>query len=291
MNVNAGVCANTMGIIYLYSMISLQNKTAVIYGAGGSLGGAMAKAFAASGAKVFVTSLHLDKVQKVADEINATGGYAEAAEVDALDEKAVNEHIQSAVQKAGTVDISFNAAWNGVVQGIPLTEISVSDFVTPIQMAIQSRFITAVAAVKVMKKQKSGVILNLTATPGGIGYPYTGGFAPTCAAIESLSRNLAVEFGIYGIRSVNIRSGGSPDSKVFKDAIASKPDIMETVLSTMKADTMLKKMAMMEDITNAAVFLVSDMAAKITGVTIDVTVGTTEALNYRVDLPAFNEDK
>jgi 3-oxoacyl-[acyl-carrier protein] reductase len=270
-------------------MISLQNKNAVIYGAGGSLGGAMAKAFAKAGAKVFLSGIHLDKVQQVADEINAFGGYAETAEVDALDEKAVNEHLAAVVQNAGTVDISFNTAWNGVIQGVPLTDISVTDFVTPIQMAIQSRFITAVAAVKVMKQQKSGVILNLTATPGGIGYPYTGGFAPTCAAIESLSRNLAAEFGVYGIRSVNIRSGGSPDSSVFKEAIEMKPDIMKTVLETMQGDTMLKKLAMMEDITNAGVFLVSDMAATITGVTIDLTVGTTQALNYRVGMPAFNE--
>ena len=270
-------------------MISLENKNAVIYGAGGSLGGAMATAFAKAGAKVFLTGIHLDKVQKLADEINASGWYAEAAEVDALDEKAVNDHIASVAQKARTVDISFNAAWNGVQQGVPLTEISLKDFITPLNMALQSRFITAVAAVKVMKQQKSGVILNLTATPGGMGYPYTGGFAPTCAAIESLSRNLGAEFGIYGIRSVNIRSGGSPDSRVFKEAIQIKPDVMKTVLSTMKSDTMLKRLAMMEDITNAALFLVSDLAATITGVTIDMTVGTTQALNYRVGLPAFNE--
>jgi len=270
-------------------MISLHNKNAVIYGAGGSLGGAVAKAFAAAGAKVFVTGIHLDKVQKLADEIRAAGGFAEAAQVDALDEMAVNNHITAVVQQAGTVDISFNAAWNGVVQGVPLTEITVKDFVTPIQMAIQSRFITAVAAVKVMVKQRSGVILNLTATPGGIGYPYTGGFAPTCAAIESLSRNLAVEFGIYGIRSVNIRSGGSPDSKVFTDAIKSQPEVMKAVLSGMEGDTMLKKLAVMEDITNTAVFLVSDLAAKITGVTIDLTVGTTGALSHRTNLPAFDE--
>ncbi|HVW14562.1 MAG TPA: SDR family oxidoreductase [Mucilaginibacter sp.] len=272
-------------------MISLHNKNAVIYGAGGSLGGAMARAFAKAGAKVFLTGIRPGKVQMAADEINALGGYAEAAQVDALDEKAVHDHLATVVQKVGTVDISFNAAWNGVVQGVPLTEISVQDFVTPIQMAIQSRFITGTAAARVMMKQKSGVILNLTATPGGIGYPYTGGFAPTCAAIESLSRNLAVEFGVYGIRAVNIRSGGSPDSRVFKDAIESRPGVMKSVLATMEADTMLKKLAMMEDITNAGVFLVSDLAAKITGVTIDITVGTTEALNHRVGLPTFNESK
>ncbi|MBS1528612.1 MAG: SDR family NAD(P)-dependent oxidoreductase, partial [Bacteroidetes bacterium] len=93
--------------------MSLHNKTAVIYGAGGSLGGAMAKAFATAGAKVFLSGIRPGKVQMVADEINALGGNAEAAEVDALDEKVVNEHLASVVQKAGTVDISFNAAWNG----------------------------------------------------------------------------------------------------------------------------------------------------------------------------------
>lgn len=156
-------------------------------------------------------------------------------------------------------------------------------------MALQSRFITAIAAVKVMMKQRSGVILNLTATPGGTGYPYTGGFAPTCAAIESFSRNLAAEFGAYGIRSVNIRSAGSPDSKVFADTIAAKPELMKSILSTMEADTMLKKLPGMADIANTAVFLVSDLARMITGVTIDVACGTTEGINYRVGMPSFNE--
>jgi NAD(P)-dependent dehydrogenase (short-subunit alcohol dehydrogenase family) len=175
------------------------------------------------------------------------------------------------------------------VQGVPLTEISVADFIAPVNMALQSRFITAIAAVKVMMRQRSGVILNLTATPGGIGYPYTGGFAPTCAAIESLSRNLAAEFGAYGIRSVNIRSAGSPDSKVFADTIAAKPELMKSILSSMEADTMLKKLPLMSDIANTAVFLVSDQAQMITGVTIDVTAGTTAGLNYRAAIPAFNE--
>ena len=271
-------------------MISLKNKNALIYGAGGSLGGAMAKAFAGAGAKVFVTGPNLSTVQKIAEEINHTGGFAEAAEVDALNDQAVNSHIDKIVKNEGTIDISFNAAWNGVVQGIPLTEISVKDFLAPVQMALQSRFITAIAAIKVMQKQKSGVILSLTATPGGIGYPNTGGFAPTCAALESLSRNLAVEFGVYGIRSVNIRSSGSPDSRVFRDAIESQPEVMKTVISSMENDTMLKKMVLMDDITNAALFLVSDLAANITGVTIDVTAGTTQGLNYRVGLPSFKED-
>ena len=146
----------------------------------------------------------------------------------------------------------------------------------------EANFLTAAAAGKIMMNQRSGVILSVTATPGGIGYPYTAGFAPACAAIESFSRNLAGELGTYGVRVVNIRSGGSPDSRVFQEAIEHHPKEMETVLRGMENDTMLKKLPPMEDIANTAVFLASDLAKSITGVTIDVTAGTTAGLNYRV---------
>lgn len=260
----------------------LQNKNAVIYGAGGSLGGAVAKALAAAGAKVFLTGRTIDSLQKVADEILAAGGRAVVELVDALDEKAINDHLNKMVQQAGTVDISFNATATKVVQNIPLTDISVNDFIDPITLMMHTRFLTAVAAGKIMMKQGSGVILSLTATPGGIGYPYTGGFAPACCAIECFSQNLASELGIYGVRVVNMRSGGSPDSKVFKQAIENHPQEMEPILRKMEGDTMLKKLPLMEDIANLAVFLSSGMAGKITGVTVDVTCGTSAGLNYRV---------
>jgi 3-oxoacyl-[acyl-carrier protein] reductase len=261
----------------------LKNKNALIYGAGGSLGSEVAKAFATAGARVFLTGRNIGSVQKVAEQIKATGGIAETDEVDALDESAIDEHINTVIQRAGTVDISFDLTGTDVVQDMPLVDMSLSDFIHPITMMMQTRFLTAVAAGKVMMKQKSGVILFLTATPGGIGYPYTGGFGPACCAIESLSRNLASELGIYGIRVINIRSGGSPDSRVFKEALANYPDIVEPVLKKMKADTMLKKLPPMEDITSVAVFLASGMAGSITGVTVDVTAGTTASLNHRVN--------
>ncbi|MCS3795927.1 SDR family NAD(P)-dependent oxidoreductase [Niastella sp. OAS944] len=260
----------------------LQNKNAVIYGAGGSLGGTVAKALARAGAHVFLTGRTLGPLEKIAGEIRSAGGKAAVALVDALDEIAITNHLNEVLQQAGTVDISFNATATKVVQNIPLVNMTVNDFIDPITNMMRTRFMTAVAAGKIMMQQSSGVILSLTATPGGIGYPYTGGFAPACTAIETLSQNLASELGVYGVRVVNMRSGGSPDSQVFKDAISNDPQGMELVLNKMKADTMLKKMPLMADIANVAVFLSSDMAAGITGVTIDVTCGTTAALNYRV---------
>ena len=260
----------------------LQNKNAIIYGAGGSLGGAVARGLADAGATVFLSGRHLDSVQRTADAIIASGGKAEASTVDALDEKQVNSYVESIVRRAGTIDISFDAINYDVVQNIPLTDMSVNDFVHPVSNAMRTQFLTATAAARVMMQQRSGVILSLTATPGGIGYPRTGGFAPVCCAMECFSSNLASELGIYGVRVVNIRSGGSPDSKVFADAIARMPETMGQVLKEMKGDTMLKELPSMADIANVAVFLCSDLARAITGVTVDATCGTTAGLNYKM---------
>jgi 3-oxoacyl-[acyl-carrier protein] reductase len=265
------------------SSMILKHKIAVIYGAGGSLGGAVAKALAASGARLFVTGRNISAVQELANEIIASGGKAVADQVDALDEKSIQDHLSKVLLQAGTIDISFNAVGIDVVQNMPLVDMKAEDFMSPINYMLRTRFLTASAAGKMMMKQGSGIILTLTATPGGIGYPYTGGFAAACCALESFSSNLAAELGIYGVRVVNMRSGGSPDSKVFKNAIDNNPAIMEPILRKMEADTMLKKLPMMVDIANLAVFLCSDLAGKITGVTVDITSGTTAGLNYRVN--------
>jgi enoyl-[acyl-carrier-protein] reductase (NADH) len=134
-----------------------------------------------------------------------------------------------------------------------------------------------------MSRQGSGVILSLTATPGGIGYPGVGGFGPVCCAIEAFSRNLASELGPSGVRVVNIRSAGSLDSRPFREAIESSAPGVNEVFQKLKSDTMLKDLPSMKDIASTAVFLASGLARRITGVTIDVTAGTTAALNYRTD--------
>src|SRR5580692_12714951 len=95
----------------------LKNKVAVIYGAGGAIGGAVARAFASEGASVFLTGRKLANTAAVAKDIVVVGGRAEAAEVDALDEQAIDKHLQSVIVKAARIDISFNAV------GIPPAKI------------------------------------------------------------------------------------------------------------------------------------------------------------------------
>jgi len=249
--------------------------------------GAIARGLAKAGAKVFLSNHHIEPIRKLADEIIANGGKAQTAKIDALNEKEVNDYVNEVVKTAGRIDISMNLIRTEDLQGIPLVDLSFEDFIRPIRRVSESHFITGTAAGRIMMRQRSGVILSLTATPGGIGYPTAGGFGPACSVIEKISLGLASELGAYGIRVVNIRSGGSPDSQPFVDAIAHGGQKAVDFIKKIEDDTMLKKKPVMNDIANAAVFLASEMAAGITGVTIDVTCGTTTALNYKAPGIAF----
>ncbi len=157
----------------------LKDKVAVIYGGGGAIGGAVARAFASEGAKVFVTGRDLAPVEVVAKEIVAAGGSAEAAEVDALDEQAVDRHLQSVTDKAGRVDISFNAI--GIPNPkarVPLVALDVDQFLLPIATYARSYFLTARLAARRMVANQSGVIMTVTATPSRTGTPLVGGGGP-----------------------------------------------------------------------------------------------------------------
>ena len=253
----------------------LKNKIALVYGAGGSIGGAVASAFAREGAKVFVSGRTLAPLQKLAETIMNFGGFAETAVVDALDEKAVVEYVNGIAKKTGSVDISFNAIGLKDVQGIPLIEMKLEDYLDPIMIAMKTQFITAAAAGHHMTKKGSGVILSITATPAGMAYPLVGGFGPACSAIEAFSRNLAAELGPQGVRAICLRSAGSPDSAVFVKAMAEEYTLAKTVIQDIVNDTMLKKLPLMSEIANAAVFAVSDHASAMTGTTLNLTCGTT----------------
>ncbi len=267
--------------------MQLAGKTAVIYGAGGSLGGTIAQAFAREGAILCLTGRNMESINRIAEAIRAAGGQCHTAIVDALNAADVEKHLADLPR----VDISFNAIGWEDRQDLALTEMEPEDFLRPLRRAMETEFLTCTAAARVMMRQQSGVILTLTATPGGIGYPHVGGFGPACCAVESLTRNLASEVGPYGVRVVNIRSGGSPDSRPFREAIEQGGNVVKEFLHKLEADTMLKKMPMMEDIANAAVFLASSRADKITGITLDITCGTTSALNYTIpSIPFIQND-
>ncbi len=134
----------------------LANKNAVVYGAGGSMGGAVARAFAREGAKVFLAGRTLAKLDAVADDISKAGGAAETAEIDAFHQEAVEAHLDEMAKRAGSIDVCFNAVGITAVQGTPLVDMSLEDFLAPITEAARTHFVTATAAARRMTEQGSG---------------------------------------------------------------------------------------------------------------------------------------
>ena len=117
----------------------LEDKNAVIYGGGGKEGGAVARAFAREGAHVFLAGRTIAPLDEVAEEIRSAGGVAETAQVDALDERAVDSYLDAVAQEAGGIDVSFNAIFNDDVQGKPLAEMPFEDFARPITKAMRNQ--------------------------------------------------------------------------------------------------------------------------------------------------------
>jgi 3-oxoacyl-[acyl-carrier protein] reductase len=255
----------------------LKNKTAVIYGAGGAVGSAVARAFAREGAKVFLAGRTLSSLEVVARDISEAGGAAETAQVDALDEQAIESHLSEVITNAGSIDISFNVIGLGDTQGTPLVEMQREPFALPIVNAMTTHFLTATAAARHMRKNGSGVILALTAQAARKPYPNVGGFGVAGAAIEGFCRQLAAEVSPQGIRVVCLRSAGSPDTpgvdEVFRRHAENAGISREAFEAGIAEKTLLKRLPRLAEVANVAVLMASDQASAITGAIANVTCG------------------
>ncbi|HUQ36688.1 MAG TPA: SDR family oxidoreductase [Aestuariivirga sp.] len=258
----------------------LKNKIAVIYGAGGGIGAAVARAFALEGASVFLTGRRRASVEAVAEEIVSAGGSAQAAEVDALDEQAVDKHLQSVINEAGHVDISFNAVGipNAKILGVPLTEMDVEQFSLPITDYATSYFLTARLAARRMIPNKSGVIMTVTAIPGRTGTPLNGGYGPAMAAKEALTRDLSAELAPQGIRVLSLRPHAMPETNMIKELFELKSKASGTTWEQFQnylADwSHPRRIMTLVEMANMAVFMASDKASGMTGTTINLTMGS-----------------
>ncbi|MEU5876892.1 SDR family oxidoreductase [Spirillospora sp. NPDC047279] len=245
----------------------LEGKNAVIYGGGGSIGGAAARAFAAEGARVFLAGRTAATLERVAGDIRAAGGEAETAEVDALDERAVDEHADAVAAKAGSLDVSFNVIQHGDVQGTPFAEMSLADYERPVITALRTTFLTVRAAVRHMKRQGSGVILAF----GGSGDPvrdyHVGGLQTAFEVIEAMRRQVSAELGRDGVRFVTLRTGGVPET------IPAGFEGRDALIESLTEPTMLGRTATLEDVGQVAAFVASDRARTMTAATVNVSCG------------------
>jgi 3-oxoacyl-[acyl-carrier protein] reductase len=244
----------------------LQGKNAIVYGTG-AIGRAAATGFAREGAKVHVAGRNSAGLAKLAADIRSAGGQVETAQVDALDEAAVDAHADAVAAESGSVDISFNLISYGDVQGTPLAQMSLDDFERPIVTATRTMFLTTRAAARHMMKQRSGVILTF----GGLGDPmrdyYIGGFQVALGTIDTFRKQLAAELGRYGIRVVTLLTGGVPDS------IPEGFEGRDAIVDMLVEPTMLKRTASSADVADVAAFAASDRARTMTGTSINITCG------------------
>lgn len=262
-------------------MNELKDKIAVIYGAGGEIGGAVARAFACEGARVFLTGHRLEPVEMVARDIVSAGGDAEAAEVDALDEQAIDKHLQSVAAKANRIDISFNAIGNSPARylGGPLVDLDLKQFSMPIMSYTASYFLTARLGARYMLPNRSGVVMTVTAPPARIGTP-NGGYGPSQAAKEALTRYLSLELAPQGIRVVGLQPHGMPETGTIKEIFESRAEAAgitwEQFAGYLAGMNHPKRFLTLAEMANVAVFMASDKASGMMGTTVNVTMGALD---------------
>ena len=247
-------------------MTLLAGKNAIVYGGGGRIGTAVASAFAEEGARVFLAGRTRARLEEVASRIRAAGGSAEVAEVDALDEHAVDDHAD-AVAAQGGLDISFNLIAHGDVQGTPLIDMTLADYERPVLTAVRTQFLTARAAARHMVKQRAGALLFF----GGAGEPMrefsVGGLQVAFHALEAMRRQLAAELGPHGVRAVTLRTGGIPET--LPADFRGREELEENIAGK----TMLGRAATLADVGAVAAFVASDRARTMTASTVNISCG------------------
>jgi NAD(P)-dependent dehydrogenase (short-subunit alcohol dehydrogenase family) len=261
-------------------MKNLEGKRAVVFGAGGSVGAAVAKEFAAEGAEVFLAGRTKANVETVMRQITEDGGRAQAAVIDAEGYAAVDKYLDEIVRQTRSIDIVFNAIGpraNEYGNGKNAVDVTIEEFMVPVTTILKSQFITSRAAARHMVKQHSGVIIFLTGSPARGHVQGATAIGAAFGAIESFMENLAVEVSPAGVRAVCLRTTANTDSRTIQqtiEALASRMSVTtEQMMAQMASLNLLKIPASVVDTAKAAAFLASDRARMMTGTVVNSSAG------------------
>ena len=242
----------------------LEGKTAIITGASRGIGKGIAKVFAEHGANVaFTYSSSVEAAQELEKELNALGIKAKGFQSNAADFDQAQELASTVVNEFGSIDILINNA--GITKDNLLMRISEEDFDKVIEVNLKSVFNLTKAVIRPMMKQRKGAIINMSSVVGVKGNAGQTNYAASKAGIIGFSKSVALELGSRNIRS-NVVAPGFIETEM-----TAKLD--EDIVKGWRAAIPLKRGGTPEDIANVCVFLASDMAAYITGQTINVDGG------------------
>ncbi len=242
----------------------LQGKVAFVTGGGTGITGGVARALAEAGAKVTITSRKIENLESMKQEIEAIGGECHAVASDVRDFEAVESAIAETVERFGKLDIVVNGAAGNFL--CKANELSSNGFGTVVDIDTKGTFNVCRAAFDELKKNQ-GQILNISATLHYLGTPMQIHVSAAKAGVDAITRNLAVEWGRYGIRVNGIAPGPIEDTEGMKRLL---PPMLKEAL-TKKIP--LQRFGRIKDIESSAVFLCSDAASYINGVTLVVDGG------------------
>ncbi|MBX9401282.1 SDR family oxidoreductase [Lysobacter sp. BMK333-48F3] len=257
----------------------LAGKVALVYGGSGAIGGAVARAFASAGARVFLAARGRERLDAAVAAIAADGGQAEADCVDVLDPEAVHRHADAVAARAGGIDAVFNAAGFVHVQGVALAELSLEQFELPVQRYLRSHYLIAQAAARHLRP--GGALMTIVTPVARMTGPGYLGHCVACAGVEALWRHLAGELGPRGVRTVCLRSHAIPETlargsharEVFQPQADAAGLSIEAMLQGAAEGTVLKRLPGLDEIAGSAVYAASPRAAAMTGAILNLTSG------------------
>ena len=243
----------------------LNGKVAVVTGGGQGIGEGIAKVYAESGAAVVVAARHVDRVQRVADEINASGGRAIAVPTDVTDRDALVALADAAIAEFGGLDIWVNNAGGSTVRS-PLVKLDAADWDNCLSLNL-----TAVWAASVIANERlndGGSIINITSPAATRAVLGSGHYSAAKAGVNALTLTMAMELAPR-IRVNGVAPGMVP-TEVMMTALDMDVPSLEQVA---EKRTPMKRLGTPDDIASAALYLASDAGGWVTGQIITVSGG------------------
>jgi peroxisomal 2,4-dienoyl-CoA reductase len=251
----------------------LNGRVAFVTGGGTGITGGVARALAEAGAAVSLVSRSIDHLQPAANAINENGGKAIAVVADVRQPEAVEAAVSTTVEQLGKIDIVINGAAGNFL--CKAEELSPNGFGTVVDIDLKGTFNVCRAAFAQLKEHR-GQILNISATLHYLGTPFQLHVSAAKAGVDALTRNLAVEWGRYGIRVNAIAPGPIEDTEGMTRLVP------EPIKERLKKAVPLGRFGRIADIEKAAVFICSDAASFISGAVLVVDGGHWLAANRTV---------
>lgn len=242
----------------------LAGRVAFVTGGGTGITGGVARALSEAGARVALVSRKMEHLEPAAERIRAAGGEALAVAADVRHMEEVEKAIGATIEKFGHLDIVVNGAAGNFL--CAAEELSPNGFGTVVDIDLKGTFNVSRAAFAELKKQR-GSILNISATLHYTGTPYQLHVSAAKAGVDALTRNLAVEWGRYGIRVNTIAPGPIEDTEGMNRLVP--PQVKDKILRRIP----LGRFGRIQDIEQSAVFLCSDAASFINGAVLVVDGG------------------